>query len=219
MTKWWWNDPKWEQLQFKRVPQGWIYGSPIRWSPFGISPHSHFLLSDVQKDEVTKVFGRWSWHLMAVMCLVFVPGFCLLWIFRDVWVTARPSALIAFVLYGVCAQYVLNVYYWLILRRPLADAQPTSERITFGERFNTTAQILPRGFLIFYAAFFALLILLFGYVPIKTKTWDLLSLALPFSSPCSRRSGARNRISRPPETPILSSTPAAPSRHPSSCAA
>src|SRR5256885_13077366 len=44
--------------------------------------------------------------------------------------------------------------HWLMLRTSLGGTQPTSERITVGERFNAIARAAPRGFLRFYAVFF-----------------------------------------------------------------
>jgi hypothetical protein len=84
--------------------------------------------------------------------------------------------LLVFVLYGVFAQCVLNAYCWLALRTLLANAQPTSERITFGDRFNARAAIAPTGMLIFCGLLFAALVPLFGFQVLTSKDWDIVSL-------------------------------------------
>jgi hypothetical protein len=169
-----WSDPQlWERLYFKRIPQGWIYGSPIRWWPLGLSPH--FLLSDTQKDEVTEVLGRSSWRLLIVLFALVLPA-PVLWIGFHAWGHSPLGILLVFVLYGVFAQCVLNAYYWLALRTLLANAQPTSERITFGHRLNALAAIVPTGMLIFYGLLFAALVPLFGFQVLMSRDWDIVSL-------------------------------------------
>lgn len=178
MAKWWWKDPEaWESAIFKRVQQGWVYRSPIQWGPFGIGRPSHFLLSEAQKDELSNVLRRLNWYLAPAIVVVFFPGYLLFWSFRDVWFSAPLTAVVVFALYLLCAQYIYTLIYWLMLRSSLADGQPTSERITVGERFNAFAMIVPRGVLIFYAVFLAALLLLLGYVALRAKIWDLTLLA------------------------------------------
>ena len=169
-----WSDPQlWEPLYFKRVPQGWIYGSPIRWWPFGLSPQSHFLLSDTQKDEVTRVLGRSSPLILLFALVLPAP---LLWIGLHAWGNSPLGMLLVFVLYGVFAQCVLKAYYWLALRTLLANAQPTSARITFGDRLNARAAIASTGMLIFYGLLFAALVPLFGFQVLTSKDWGIVAL-------------------------------------------
>jgi len=173
MAKWWWNDQgTFESLVFKRVPLGWIYRSPIQWGPFGIGRASHFLLSDTQKDEISKILYRVDRYLALTLVILFLPAFFLLWSFRAAMFSMPLSAVAILALCLLAAQYAWTSIYWLMLRRSLAKAQPTSERIAFGERFNVVATAAPRGFLIFYAASFAALLVFYGYVAFRMKIWD-----------------------------------------------
>ena len=180
-----WSDPQlWEPLYFKRVPQGWIYGSPIRWWPFGLSPQSHFLLSDAQKDEITKVLGRSKWRLLILLFALVLPA-PFLWIGLHAWGYSPLGILSVFVLYCVFAQCVLSAYYWLTLRTLLANAQPSSARITFGDRLNALAAIVPTGMLIFYGLLFAALVPLFGFQVLTSKEWDIVSLGIMLIGGCA----------------------------------
>jgi hypothetical protein len=90
---------------------------------------------------------------------------------------SAPSQLVLLlILWVLCAQYVLNLIYWLVLRTSLARAQPTSERITFGEQLDAMAGAVPRGFLIVYAVFFTAFIAVSGFVVFRAKAWDIMTV-------------------------------------------
>jgi hypothetical protein len=174
MAKWWWKDRStFESLVFKRVPQGWIYRSSIQWGPFGIGRPSHFLLSDAQKDEISNILYRLNRYLAVALLIVFLAAFLLLWSFRS-WVFSAPLATAAILVVGVLlVQYLLTLVHWLMLRTSLGGTQPTSERITVGERFNAIARAAPRGFLRFYAVFFTGLLAFFINGAFRVRNLDL----------------------------------------------
>jgi hypothetical protein len=135
------------------------------------------LLTDAQKDKVANVFGWWDWRLLVALTLLTAPGLILFWIFREPLISLQPMAVLGFLLYTLCAQYVLTFYQWLVLRGLLSGAQWTADRIAFGERFSAYSMMIPRGFLIFNAVFFAALLIFFGYGAFVLKIWDLSLLA------------------------------------------
>lgn len=177
MPKWWWKDqPTFELLVFKRVPPGWVFRSPIKWGPFGIGRARHFLLSDAEKDEISKIIYRLDRFIALTAVLVFLPAFLLLWSFRNVLFSAPLTSVSIFAACLLCLQYIWTLAYWLMLRSSLSTAQPTSVRITVYERFNAVAGAAPRGFLIFYLVFFVLLLVLFGHSALKPNVGILASL-------------------------------------------
>lgn len=170
MAKWWWNNPKaWEGLSFKRVPEGWIYASPIRWWPVG--RQKYVLLTDAQKNEVSDILDRWKWQQAALMLLLMAPLLWCLLTFPNL-MSDLLSLLAVLAVNTVCAQPLSGAFYWLILRKALANAQPTSERITFRERFAVLARLTPQALLIFYAVFLVGLIVFLGYVAFRKNLWD-----------------------------------------------
>src|SRR5437868_1758169 len=95
-----------------------------------------------------------------------------LWAFPNL-VSDLPSLLVVLAVNTACAQPLCGAFFWLILHRPLANAQLTAERITFGERFEVLARLTPQALLIFYAIFFSAMILFVGYGAFWKKLWDL----------------------------------------------
>ncbi|MGB9367432.1 MAG: hypothetical protein WCE79_15600 [Xanthobacteraceae bacterium] len=177
MGTWWWNNPEaWDRAVFKRVPQGWIYRSPIQWVPFGIGQASYFLLNDAQKDRITRILRGAQWYVVAALLTLFLPAYIVAWTFRALAFSSPLSAALIVALGILALQYALALAYWLLLRKPLSEAQPTSERITFGEQFEAIAGTVPRALLIFYAVFFCALMVFFGYGAFRTGMGDLTSL-------------------------------------------
>ena len=51
MAKWRWNDPDTADLLFSNAFRRVGFIDRLQWGPFGIGRASHFLLSEVHKDE------------------------------------------------------------------------------------------------------------------------------------------------------------------------
>jgi hypothetical protein len=147
----WLKADGWEAAWFKRGADGWIFQSPISWT-FGLGPRRHYLLTDTQKTEIVATLNRMDWRYLAgavaVALVGLVPFFLFVWIVPVLGGDPSFNFGTGILAMFFWAQAVINVALWLLLRSILAGARPTRERITFTERLNASAAMMPTALLL-----------------------------------------------------------------------
>jgi hypothetical protein len=170
-SRWWFPFDGMEEIPFKRVPEGWVFGAP---NPGLFGPRRYYLLNDEQKAEVGVRLRRMWWMLLAAICVAVVvlvpvslPG-----------MYQYPLAMLAAdVLIGLAIGLALNVYFCRSIRPIVAGLPTTAERITRGDAFRTQVTVLSRGYIIFFALLSLVLLALCAAQPLFGPAgWDTLSI-------------------------------------------
>jgi hypothetical protein len=167
MAQWWWRGDGWEDLWFKRVPEGWIFRAPKPWI---LSRQRHHLVSESQKKEIIALFSQVTWRFVIVVGLLGV-------IVVAVWALAvslvpSQTAFLVTIVFSFVAGYLANTYFWLPLRPLLAGVPPTTERITSSELLRARAAIMPLPQLILSTLLLAVYCALFAYAAF-TSAWGI----------------------------------------------
>jgi hypothetical protein len=167
MPQWWWRGDGWEDLWFKRVPEGWIFRAPKPWI---LSRQRHYLVSESQKKEIIAFFSQVSWRFIIVVGLFGV-------IVVAVWalaVSLVPSQMTfsITIVFSFLAGYLVNTHFWLPLRPLLAGAPRTTERITLSELLRARAAIMPLPQLILVTLLFAVYCAFSTYAAL-TSAWAI----------------------------------------------
>jgi hypothetical protein len=150
MAQWWWRGDGWQDLWFKRAPEGWIFRAPNPWL-FG--RHRHYLVSENQKTEIIAFYSQVNWRFVIVVGL-FAVIFAAVLAFAVSLVPSQTTFLVMIV-FSFLVGYLINAYFWLPLRPLLAGAPRTTERITSSELLRTRAAMMPLLQLILFALLFA----------------------------------------------------------------
>jgi len=150
MAQWWWRGDGWQDVCFKRVPEGWIFRAPHPWI-FG--RHRHYLVNQNQKTEIIAFYSHVSWRSIIVAGL-FAVVFAAVLAFALSLVPSRTTFFVMIV-FSFLVGYLINTYFWLALRPLLASAPPTTERLTTSELLRARAAMLSLPQLIFFTLLFA----------------------------------------------------------------
>jgi len=161
-----------EEMAFKRVPEGWVYGASKSWL-FG--PARFYLLDERQKSAVA-AHVRQMWRLLfagILVCVTVAVPIALSGLDQ------HPVAMLAgAVLLGLAVGFVCNAYLSWAIRSIIAGLEPTTQRITQRDAFRTQAAAFSRGRLLFFGLLSLAMFALGAWRPLLTSDrWDLLSVA------------------------------------------
>lgn len=141
MSKLGWLLGGWDELCFKRVPDGWLFAAPSIW------PRRTYRVTDEQKAELSKPLRRMMRvQLAAIVVICFVLGTVL----------EGRDGFIYWLSFGVACvvMMALSWAYTSISMRPLLSGLvPTQEHITFADRFKLQAAAVPTAVIIIMALF------------------------------------------------------------------
>jgi hypothetical protein len=170
--RWWFPFDGMEEMAFKHVQDGWVFGAP---NPWLIGPRRYYLLNDAQKFEIVACLRR-MWRLLSVgmlaMIAVTIPLVMPM-------IDARPlSTLAVAALAGLVIGIAANTYFYTATRPIIAGMEPTAERITQREAFRIQTAALSRGRIICFGLLSLALFALCAAQPlIMSARWDWWSLA------------------------------------------
>jgi hypothetical protein len=178
-SRWWFPFDGMEETSFKRVPEGWVFGAPSPW-PFG--SRRYYVLNERQKSEAALRLRRmWRFFSVAIFVVVAVvvpvtlPG-----------LYQRPLiTLAAEIAVGLAIGLAFNIYLYRTLRPIIAGLEPTTQRITSGEVFDTQAKVFSSRYLMVLGLGSLAMFALSTSRPLLTSDgWDLWSIlgALLFGS-------------------------------------
>ncbi len=163
MAQWWWRGDGWQEICFKRVPEGWIFRAP---NPWILGLHRHYLVSENQKTEIIAFYSQVNWRFVIVMG-VFAVFFTAVLVLALSLVPSQ-TAFLVIIVFSFLWGYLINAYFWLALRPLLAGAPRTTERITLSELLRTRAAVLPLPQLILFTLLFAVSCAFFTYAALTS---------------------------------------------------
>jgi hypothetical protein len=170
-SRWWFPFDGMEELAFKRVQSGWVFGAPNPWL-FG--SRRYYLLNDGQKSEVAACARR-MWRLLFVTMLASIAAG--IPIAMPVIYSHPLAVLAAAALAGLAVGIAANTYLYRATRPIVAGLEPKAERITQGEAFRTQIAVYSRGHIIFFGLLSLVLFALCASPPLLTSAgWDTLSV-------------------------------------------
>ena len=171
-SHWWRVFDGMEEMAFKRVPEGWVYGAPKSWL-FG--PARFYILDERQKSAVAAHVRR-MWRLLFTAILVFVTVAVPIALSG---LDRHPIAMLAAaVAIGLAVGFACNAYLSWAIRSIIAGLEPTTQRITQREAFNTQVAAFSRGRLMFFGMLSFAMFALGAARPLFTSdSWDLWSVA------------------------------------------
>ena len=139
MSKFGWILGGWDEISFKRVPDGWLFAPPSVW------PRRTYLVTDEQKAGLGNALRRMMWvQFVVVLVVCLVLGTLL----------EGRDRLTYWLAYGAAtvAMMALSWAYMTIVLRPLLGGlAPTQEHITFADRFTRQAVAMPKAIIIIMA--------------------------------------------------------------------
>jgi hypothetical protein len=168
MAQWWWRGDGWQEICFKRVPEGWIFRAPNAWI---LGLHRHYLVSENQKTEIIAFYSQVNWRFVIVVG-VFAVFFTAVLVLALSLVPSQ-TAFLVIIVFSFLWGYVINAYFWLALRPLLAGAPRTTERITLSELLRTRAAIMPLPQLILFTLLFAVSCAFFTYAALTSARGHL----------------------------------------------
>ena len=168
MAQWWWRGDGWQEICFKRVPEGWIFRAP---NPWILGLHRHYLVSENQKTEIIAFCNQVNWRFVIVVG-VFAVFFTAVLVLALSLVPSQTKFLVMIV-FSFIIGYLINTYFWWTLRPLLVDVPRTTERITWGDRLRAWAAVMPIRQLIFCAIVLAILLALSAYLTLASGRWDI----------------------------------------------
>jgi hypothetical protein len=163
MAQWWWRGDRWQEICFKRVPEGWIFRAP---NPWILGLHRHYLVSENQKAEIIAFYSQVNWRfviVVGVFAAVLVLALSLV---------PSQTAFLVIIVFSFLVGYLINAYSWLALRPLLAGAPRTTERITLSELLGARAAIMPLPQLILFTLLFAVSCAFSTYAAL-TSAWGV----------------------------------------------
>jgi hypothetical protein len=171
-SRWWFPFDGMDEVPFKRVPEGWVFGAPNPWL-FG--SRRYYLLNDQQKSEVGARLRRMWWMLLAAIVVavaVIVP------VTMPQLQQYPLTTFAADVLIGLVIGMALNAYFCRSIRPIIAGLPTTANRITQGDVFRTQVTVLSRGYIVFFGLLSLVLLALCAAQPLVNPAgWDALSIA------------------------------------------
>lgn len=163
MSKFGWIAGGWDEMSFKRAPDGWLFSLPFIWS------RRTYLVTDAQRELLALPLRRTMWGVFLSVILLIV-------VMAQIGSVGQnyhaPEYWVAYALLGGVIMVLAWAYVTIATRPLLTQLVPTQQRITYADRFRRQATLLPTALIIvgglFSFAFFAL-----GVAASLTSRWDL----------------------------------------------
>jgi hypothetical protein len=167
MAQWWWRGDGWQEICFKRVPEGWIFRAP---NPWILGLHRHYLVRENQRTEIIAFYSQVNWHFVIVVGVFAVFFTAVLALALSL--VPSQTAFLVIIVFSFLVGYLINAYFWLALRPLLAGAPRTAERITLSELLRARAAMLSLPQLIFFTLLFAVSCAFLAYQAF-TSAWGI----------------------------------------------